>query len=53
MRKNFPNGIKISGGVNKDNYKELLYAASGRDDGLIDLIPSKIRIGTSSLLSQL
>lgn len=50
MRQYFSRGIKMSGGVNKDNYKELLSAASGRDDGYIDLDPCIIRIGESSLL---
>jgi len=50
MRKNFPRGIKISGGVRESNYRELLGAASGRDDGHIDLDPMKIRIGESGLL---
>jgi len=53
MRKNFKGGIKISGGVNPNNYQELLKAASGGVDGQIDLDPLKIRIGESSLLSKL
>ena len=53
MRENFKEGIKISGGVNPDNYKELLMAASWRKDDYIDLDPLKIRIGESSLLSKL
>lgn len=53
MRANFGGGIKISGGVTKDNVKELLYAASGRVDEYIELNPKKIRIGESSLLSKL
>ncbi len=50
MRMNFSGGIKISGGVNKENVYNLLESASGRLDGRIDLGPSKIRIGESSLL---
>ncbi len=46
-------GVKMSGGVNADNVKDLLYAASGRDDGYISLDPMKIRIGESSLLKAL
>ena len=51
MRDNFSGGIKISGGVNPGNIYSLLRAASGRDDGYIDLDPMKVRIGESSLLS--
>jgi deoxyribose-phosphate aldolase len=50
MRENFPRGVKMSGGVNKENVRGLLYAASGRDDGYIDLDPMRIRVGESSLL---
>ena len=53
MRENFPRGIKISGGVNPENYKELLQAASGRTDGYIDLRPELFRLGESSLLGKL
>jgi len=53
MVSSFPRGIKMSGGVNKNNYKSLLRAASGRDDGMIDLDPMKIRIGESKLISSL
>jgi deoxyribose-phosphate aldolase len=53
MRDNFPNGVKMSGGVTPENLKELLYAASGRTDRYIDLNPLKIRIGESSLLTKL
>ncbi len=53
MRANFGGGIKISGGVTKENVNELLHAASGRDDGYIEMNPKKIRIGESSLLSKL
>lgn len=53
MRANFKGGIKMSGGVNPLNLQELLYAASGRDDGYIDLNPRKIRIGESELLTKL
>jgi len=51
MRDNFSGGIKISGGVNSGNIYSLLRAASGRDDGYIELDPMKVRIGESSLLS--
>jgi len=53
MRKNFDGGIKMSGGVNDKNVYELLKAVSGRNDGMIELNPMKIRIGESSLLSKL
>ncbi len=53
MRHNFGRGIKISGGVTPDNYKDLLRAASRTDDGLIKLDPQMIRIGASSLLPAL
>lgn len=53
MRENFSRGIKISGGVKKDNLVELLKAASGRDDEMIELDPRKVRIGESSLLKTL
>lgn len=53
MKKNFPRGIKITGGVVKGNYKSLLRSASGRDDGMIELDPMKIRIGESKLLIQM
>lgn len=45
MRKNFKNGVKISGGVTINNVYELLNAVSGRNDGMIELDPLKIRIG--------
>jgi len=50
MRENFSKGVKMSGGVNKDNLAELLTAVSGRNDGYIELDPLKVRIGESSLL---
>lgn len=53
MRANFEGGIKMSGGVTPQNLKELLYAACGRNDGYLELNPSKIRIGESSLLTKL
>ncbi|VVB78815.1 Deoxyribose-phosphate aldolase [uncultured archaeon] len=53
MRENFSRGVKMSGGVNYENVRELLYAASGRSDGYIDLDSKKIRIGESSLLGKL
>lgn len=52
MRANFGGGIKMSGGVTKENVKDLLYAASGSVDRYIDLNPKKIRIGESSLLNK-
>jgi len=51
MRAHFNRGVKISGGATVANYRTLLAAASGRDDGLIDLSPKRIRIGESSLIS--
>jgi deoxyribose-phosphate aldolase len=53
MRDNFTGGVKISGGVTSENYKDLLRAASGRVDGMIELDPSFVRIGASSLLPAL
>ncbi|MDD5191763.1 MAG: deoxyribose-phosphate aldolase [Candidatus Nanoarchaeia archaeon] len=53
MKKNFPRGIKMSGGVDEKNVYGLLEAASGRDDGMIDLDPLKIRIGESGLIKKL
>jgi deoxyribose-phosphate aldolase len=53
MRANFNGGVKMSGGVNEKNVYELLRAASGRTDGMIELDPLKIRIGESSLLLKL
>jgi deoxyribose-phosphate aldolase len=53
MKKKFSRGIKMSGGVNEKNVYELLEAASGRNDGYIDLDPLKIRIGESSLLKKI
>jgi len=53
MKANFSGGIKIAGGVNIKNYKELLNAASGRDDGYIDLYPLKVRIGERKFLNEL
>lgn len=50
MRENFSKGVKMSGYVKPNNVRELLVAASGRDDGMIDLNPLKVRIGESSLL---
>lgn len=50
MREYFPRGVKMSGGVKKENLAELLTAVSGRDDGMIELDPLKVRIGESSLL---
>jgi deoxyribose-phosphate aldolase len=53
MRANFSGGVKMSGGVTKENVKDLLLAVSGRTDGYIDLDPSLVRIGESSLLSKM
>ncbi|MFH1134321.1 MAG: deoxyribose-phosphate aldolase [Nanoarchaeota archaeon] len=53
MRKHFPRGIKISGGVKPGNFRELLTAASGREDGKILLDPLRIRIGESGLLHEM
>ncbi|MFH1174380.1 MAG: deoxyribose-phosphate aldolase [archaeon] len=53
MRQHFPGGVKMSSGVNKENVNELLHAISGRPDGYIELDPTKIRIGESSLLSKI
>lgn len=53
MKENFSRGLKMSGGVKKENLTELLAAASGRDDGMIELDPKKIRVGESSLLKGL
>jgi deoxyribose-phosphate aldolase len=53
MRSNFDGGIKISGGVKPGNVNDLLYAASGRQDGYIDMSPDRVRIGESSLLTRL
>jgi hypothetical protein len=50
MRANFSRGVKMSGWVNKDNVLELLAAASGRDDGMIELDPLKVRVGESGML---
>ncbi len=53
MRANFEGGVKISGGIVPENVKELLYAASGRRDGYIEMNPLRVRIGESSLLAKL
>ncbi len=50
MRDNFPRGIKISGGVTKDNYVSMLRAALGNTSSIS---PNIIRIGASSLLPSL
>ena len=52
MRAYFDRGIKISGGVKRENVKELLRACSGREDGYIPLDPSRVRIGESTLLNK-
>jgi len=53
MREYFKKGVKVSGGIKKENIYQLLGAISGRDDGYIDLDPKKIRVGESSLLKNL
>ncbi|MBU2577020.1 MAG: deoxyribose-phosphate aldolase [Nanoarchaeota archaeon] len=54
MRENFSRGVKMSGKVRPNNVYDLLEAASGRNDGIIDLDPMKIRIGANpSLLGNL
>lgn len=53
MRKAFEGGLKISAGVGKANYRELLAAAAGDAEGNIILNPYKIRIGASKLLAEL
>lgn len=53
MREKFSGGVKMSGFVKKHNVYDLLLAASGRNDGMIDLKPMKVRIGESSLISSL
>ncbi len=46
-------GIKISGGVSPENYLHFLKAASPQGEDYLELNPSKIRIGESSLLHKL
>jgi deoxyribose-phosphate aldolase len=53
MKEHFKKGVKISGGINAENIYMLLEAASGRNDGYIELDPAKIRIGESSLLQKM
>jgi deoxyribose-phosphate aldolase len=54
MRENYmPRGVKISGGVTPENLAELLFAASGWNNGALKLDPMQIRIGESSLLTKL
>jgi deoxyribose-phosphate aldolase len=48
MKQHFKRGIKMSGGITKENVKELLTALS--DNDMIELNPMKIRIGESGLL---
>ena len=48
MRESFGGGVKISGGVTKDNWRELLAAALDPDAEKLD--PRRVRIGESSLL---
>ena len=50
MREIFKGGVKMSGGVKPENFKALLYAVSGKDDGYIDIDPKLVRIGESGLL---
>lgn len=55
MREHFKGGIKISGGVTPENYigfLELVASTHGRP-GYIELDPSLVRIGASSLLPAL
>lgn len=49
MKENFSRGIKISGGVKKENLKELLSAMEFFDGGWIHLDPTKVRIGSSKM----
>ena len=49
MRENFPWGIKISGGVKKENLSELLSAMEFFSGGWIHLDPKKVRIGSSKM----
>ncbi len=51
MRKYFPRGLKISGGVRKHTVRKLLAAAY--NTGMIPLDPQTIRIGESGLLDEL
>jgi deoxyribose-phosphate aldolase len=52
MRQHFKGGVKISGGVNKENVDRLIRAATeGTEE--ISLDPMKLRIGESTLLQQL
>lgn len=48
MRESFAGGIKISGGVNADNMREMMQAAYGAQVEALD--PRRMRIGESSLL---
>ena len=48
MRESFNGGVKIAGGVSKDNWRELLAAAL--DPGATTLDPQRVRIGESTLL---
>lgn len=51
IRKYFPGGIKISGGVKKENFKDFLHVLSENSDGKIHLNPKNLRIGESKLLN--
>jgi deoxyribose-phosphate aldolase len=48
MRASFAGGIKIAGGANADNFRNLLEAVVGPEPEMLD--PLKVRIGESSLL---
>lgn len=50
MRQNFKKGIKISGGVTKENALDLLYPAAFHSDRFVDIDPLYVRIGASKLL---
>lgn len=49
MRESFAGGIKLAGGVNRDNLGDLLVAVIGEQVPRLD--PLQVRIGESSLLS--
>ena len=54
IRDYFSGGVKLSGvGIEPDNVRELLRAASGRTDGYVNLDPARIRIGESGLIGRL
>jgi deoxyribose-phosphate aldolase len=49
MREHFSKGVKMSGAMDPADIRELLRAASGRTDGLIDFDPYMVRIGEGTL----